>query len=176
MIRSRRRFLAGVASIAVTSKLAARAASAAPPPATQSGGVRFGLVVPQGGSFPDALRACQNAETLGFDTAFVSDHFMGLAPGPLESEQCFESWCLLSALAARTQRIRLGVLVTGNTYRHPAVLAKMAVTVDHVSGGRLTLGLGAAWLEREHKALGLPFYTPEAFTRGMDAGPRPLDE
>jgi F420-dependent oxidoreductase-like protein len=88
---------------------------------------------------------------------FYADHFMPdaedtSAPWP-------EAWTTLSALAAIVPRIRLGTLVTGNTYRHPAVLAKMAASVDHISGGRLVLGLGAGWQENEHRQYGVPFYT-----------------
>ena len=95
------------------------------------------------------------AEGAGFDGAWVFDHFKplyGSGPGP-----CLESWTVLAALAASTVRIRLGTLVTGMTYRHPSVLAAEAVTVDQISGGRLELGLGASWFEREHLELGIPF-------------------
>jgi F420-dependent oxidoreductase-like protein len=70
-----------------------------------------------------------------------------------------EGWTALAALAQATSRVRLGILVTGNTYRHPAVLAKMATTVDHISGGRLEFGLGAAWHTYEHQAFAIPFHT-----------------
>lgn len=71
----------------------------------------------------------------------------------------FEAWTLLAGWAALTSRVRIGALVTGNTYRHPAVLAKMAATLDHLSGGRAIVGLGAAWHEREHAMYGIPFPT-----------------
>lgn len=95
------------------------------------------------------------AEGAGFDGAWIFDHFKplyGSGPGP-----CLEAWTLLAGLAAATNRIRLGTLVTGMTYRHPSVLAAEAVTVDQISGGRLELGLGASWFEREHLELGIPF-------------------
>jgi F420-dependent oxidoreductase-like protein len=95
------------------------------------------------------------AEDLGFDGAWVFDHFKALYGDP--RGPCFEAYTLLAALAAVTNRIRLGVLVTGVTYRHPSILAAEAVTVDHVSGGRLELSLGASWYEDEHVELGVPF-------------------
>ena len=95
------------------------------------------------------------AEELGFDGAWVFDHFGVLYGDP--GGPCFEAYTLLGALAAVTTRIRLGALVTGVTYRHPSLLAAEAVTIDHVSGGRLELSLGAAWYEEEHRELGFTF-------------------
>jgi F420-dependent oxidoreductase-like protein len=95
------------------------------------------------------------AEEAGFGAAWVFDHFKVLY-GPPDGP-CFEAWTLLAGLAAVTTRIRLGALVTGVTYRHPSVLAAEAVTVDHISNGRLELGLGAAWHGQEHEELGIDF-------------------
>lgn len=95
------------------------------------------------------------AEEAGFEGAWIFDHFTplyGEGPGP-----CLEAWTLLAGLAAATSRIRLGTLVTGITYRHPSLLATEAVTVDHISGGRLELAVGAAWFEDEHHRLGIDF-------------------
>src|SRR5207248_2179453 len=87
----------------------------------------------------------------------VTDHFM---PNTPEREGAMlESWSTLSGLAALVPRMRVGTIVLGNTYRHPAVVAKMAAQVDIISGGRLLLGLGAGWQENEHQAYGIPFYT-----------------
>ena len=95
------------------------------------------------------------AENAGFDGAWVFDHFKPLYGDP--NGPCFEGWTALAGLAALTSRIRLGVLVTGITYRHPSVLATEAITVDHISNGRLELGMGAAWHQPEHEELGIPF-------------------
>lgn len=105
--------------------------------------------------WPDLLARVRFAEDAGFDGAWIFDHFKALygeGPGP-----CLEGWTLLAALAAATTRIRLGTLVTGITYRPASLLATEAVTVDHVSGGRLELAVGAAWNEQEHRELGFPF-------------------
>jgi len=97
----------------------------------------------------------QFAEDLGFDGAWGFDHFQPMyGEGPGET---FEGMTTLAALAGVTSRIRLGLLVTGATYRHPSVLATQALTIDHASQGRLELSLGAAWFEKEHLELGIPF-------------------
>ncbi|HEX4203436.1 MAG TPA: TIGR03560 family F420-dependent LLM class oxidoreductase [Ktedonobacteraceae bacterium] len=105
------------------------------------------------------LDVWQEAENFPvFEHAWLNDHFMGLGstpPGPY-----LESWTLLAALAAQTQRLRIGVMVTDNTYRQPAVLAKMAATVDVVSHGRLNFGIGTGWSEQQHRAYGIPLPTP----------------
>jgi Coenzyme F420-dependent N5,N10-methylene tetrahydromethanopterin reductase and related flavin-dependent oxidoreductases len=104
-------------------------------------GPRFGLFLSQANKpLSQVYDEFQMAEDLGFDHAWLVDHLVD-TDGPPD-HPCLEAWALLAALAARTSRIRLGVLVTSNTFRHPAVLLKGAVTVDHISGGRLILGLG----------------------------------
>ena len=108
-------------------------------------------------AWPEIVRIWQEAERLGYDAAYTYDHFMAVMMDPFDP--CLEAWTTLAALAVHTRRLRLGVLVTGNTYRHPAVLAKMATTVDVVSGGRLDFGSGAGWFEHEHAAFGIPFRT-----------------
>ncbi len=95
------------------------------------------------------------ADQAGFESAWVFDHFTALYGDP--KGPCLEAWTLLAALAAVTTQIRLGALVTGVTYRHPSLLAAEVVTVDHVSGGRLNVGLGAAWHQEEHDRLGMDF-------------------
>lgn len=91
----------------------------------------------------------------GLDALFRSDHYNGLLGD--ETRDATDAWAVLSALAAVTERVRLGTLVSPVTFRHPSVLAKMVATVDHVSGGRVELGLGAGWNQREHEAYGFAF-------------------
>ena len=116
----------------------------------------FGVVTGQHWrGWDDLNEQWQFAEEAGWDSVWLFDHFMSLYDG--DSGPCMEGWTLLAGLAARTSRAQLGLLVNGNTHRNPAVLAKQAVTVDIISGGRLILGVGAAWNEREHAAYGIPF-------------------
>ena len=122
--------------------------------------VSFGIkTAPQYTSYEEIVRIWQqtDAESV-FTHAWVFDHFtplIGDITGP-----CLEGWTLLSALAALTTRVRVGIMVTGNTYRHPAVLANMAATVDIISHGRLDFGIGAGWNEAEHTMYGIPLYAP----------------
>ena len=122
-------------------------------------GPRFGLFLSQANkSLARVYDEFQMAEDLGFDHAWLVDHLVD-TDGPPE-HPCLEAWTLLAAIAARTKRIRLGVLVTSNTFRHPAVLLKEAVTVDHISGGRLILGLGSGWHDDEHRRYGIDLPEP----------------
>lgn len=119
--------------------------------------MRFIFWTNNGQPWDDIVAGACHAEATGWDGVYVVDHFMPNAEdtsGPMH-----EGWTLVSALAALVPRVDIGVLVTGNTYRHPAVLAKMAATADHVSGGRIVLGLGAGWQENEHRAYGIEFST-----------------
>jgi F420-dependent oxidoreductase-like protein len=103
----------------------------------------------------EILRRARFAEDAGFEGVWVFDHFKPLYGSP--TGPCFEGWTLLAALAAETERVRLGTLVTGVTYRHPSVLTAEAVTIDHVSGGRVEFAIGAAWFDGEHRELGIDF-------------------
>ena len=118
--------------------------------------MRIGLDVAQHQLlWPELMDRVQFAEKAGFDGAWIFDHFKPLYGNP--NGPCMEGWTLLAGLAAKTSRIRLGVLVTGVTYRHPSILAAEAVTIDHISNGRLEIGMGAAWHQPEHEELGIPF-------------------
>ena len=109
--------------------------------------------------FGNVIAQARAAEAAGFDRVFVMDHFYQL-PGLGEpDEPMFECYTVLSALAQHTETVRLSSLVTGNTYRHPTLLAKTITALDHVSGGRATLGIGAGWFELEHNSLGYEFGT-----------------
>jgi len=117
-------------------------------------------------SWKTLLEIATHAEATGWDRIYFADHFM--PNGPDTSAPWSEAWTTIAALAASVPRVQIGPLVTGNTYRHPAVLAKMAATVDHISGGRLVLGLGAGWQENEHRAYGIPFDTMGGRLRRME--------
>lgn len=119
--------------------------------------LRFGICTDQNMPWQLTVERWQYFEQLGFDSAWVCDHYIqpSRPNGPY-----LEGWTLLAGLAARTERIRVGVLVSSNTFRHPALLAKEAVTVDHISNGRLELGIGAGWYVPEHEKFGLDFPAP----------------
>lgn len=128
--------------------------------------MRFSVWPGSATRWEDLLELCGHAERTGWDGLWIADHFMpmgGDLSGPTQ-----EAWTLLAALAALVPRVRIGTMVTGNTYRHPPVLAKQAAQVDLISGGRLVLGLGAAWQQNEHDAYGIPFYTMGERLRRLD--------
>jgi F420-dependent oxidoreductase-like protein len=134
-------------------------------PLRSTGVTTFGFQIPNF-SFPgvdDADRfervveLATAAEDGGFESVWVMDHFWQLPPLGGSDQPMLEGYTLLGALAARTQRVKLGTLVSGVTYRNPALLAKMATTLDVISRGRAILGIGAAWYEEEHVALGFDF-------------------
>ena len=117
--------------------------------------MRFGFkTAPQNTTWADLLAVWQAADDIDlFESGWTFDHFYPIFPDP--TGPCLEGWVTLTALAQATNRLRLGTMVTGNVYRHPAVLANMAATLDVVSGGRLELGLGAGWNEEECAAYGI---------------------
>jgi F420-dependent oxidoreductase-like protein len=118
--------------------------------------MRFGIQTgPQHVSWPELVNIWQVADNLKFDTAWTFDHFFPIMSDPKGSQ--LEGWITLAALAMKTAHVRVGTLVTGITYREPAVLAKMGATLDVITGGRLEMGVGAAWFQQEHEALGIPF-------------------
>jgi F420-dependent oxidoreductase-like protein len=118
------------------------------------GAAQYSIVIGQRMTFPELLQKALETEALGFDGLFLVDHFYGLKD---LDDPTHEAYTMLAALAPFTQRVRLGVMVAGNTYRNPAFLLKQAITVDHISGGRVDFGVGAGWVEREHEAYGWHF-------------------
>jgi alkanesulfonate monooxygenase SsuD/methylene tetrahydromethanopterin reductase-like flavin-dependent oxidoreductase (luciferase family) len=106
-------------------------------------------------SWPEVRDTCLAAERAGWDSLWVDDHLLADEGDPSDAK--LEGWATISALAVVTERIRLGVLVGANTFRGPGLTAKLATTVDHLSGGRFVLGLGGGWFEPEHDAFGLGF-------------------
>lgn len=115
--------------------------------------------VPAPELFDTVVQQAREAEASGFDRVFVMDHFYQLPMIGGHDEPMFEAYTMLSALAQHTETVRLSALVTGNTYRNPALLAKTITALDHVSHGRATLGIGSGWFEQEHQDLGFPFGT-----------------
>ena len=118
--------------------------------------MRFGFWIGAGHSWNEIRRSAVHAEETGWSGLWFADHF--LPPGADDATgPCHEVWSVLSALGDATSTVRLGPLVCGNTYRNPGVLAKQAVTADHISGGRIVLGIGSGWMESEHVAYGIEF-------------------
>ncbi len=108
----------------------------------------------EGVTWEDWVRLARLTEEHGLEGLFRSDHYTAIIRPDADA---LDAWATLAALAAVTGRIRLGTMVSPATFRHPSVLARMAVTVDHVSGGRVEVGMGSGWYEREHEAHGFPF-------------------
>ena len=119
--------------------------------------MRFSFWTGNGQTWQDTLEGCRYAESTGWDGIWYADHFM---PNEENVDQpIHEAWSILAAIASSVPRVRIGPLVAGNTYRNPALTAKIAATVDHISGGRVVLGLGAGWQENEHEKYGFEFST-----------------
>ena len=125
------------------------AAPASPPP------IRFGAQLWSQSDWPGFRDAALAAEAAGWDSVWTWDHLLAIF-GPWE-QPILEGWTALAALGPLTRRVRLGLMVGANTFRNPGVTAKLATTLDHVSGGRAVLGIGGAWFEREHDAFGIDF-------------------
>ncbi len=130
--------------------------------------LRFGIkTAPQGTTYEAMLAVWQEADGIpAIEHAWLFDHFAPIN-GDLDGP-CLEGWTTLAAFAAATKRLRLGLMVTGNTYRHPAVLTKIALTTDVISGGRLDFGIGAGWNVYEHESMGIPLYPPGERIRRLD--------
>ncbi len=128
--------------------------------------MRFGFWPGAGSDWEDTIGLCRHVEATGWDGIWYADHFMPNVADPVGPTN--ESWTFVAAIAASVPRVRIGHLVNGNTYRYPAVTAKMAAGVDQISGGRFILGLGAGWQENEHAAYGIPFYDMPERLRRLD--------
>ena len=162
----RRRFLAGLGAAAIGAAgldggWPGRAVAQTQTPGQTLGKdrrmTRFGIQIePQFGfSYDEVASLATDAERLGFDALWASDHLFWDAQS--EQRNCMDAWTLLSALAPVTTRLRLGTLVSCNSYRLPSILAKVAASFDHLSQGRLEFGIGAGWKEMEYRAYGIPF-------------------
>lgn len=128
--------------------------------------MKFSAWLNTASKWEDIVGVAQHVEQAGYDGIWVADHFMPNQDDT--SGPTGEAWTILAGLAQATSKARLGTMVTGNTYRHPAVLAKQAAQVDIISGGRLVFGLGAGWQENEHAAYDIPFYTVGERLRRLD--------
>ena len=127
--------------------------------------MRFGFWPNPRSNYEDTRILAQHAEATGWDSVFLADHFL---PDEDELIPVHECWVTMAALARDVPRVRLGTLVGGNTYRHPAVLANMVSTIDNLSGGRVVLGLGSGWQHNEHKAYGIDYGTAGSRLRKLE--------
>jgi F420-dependent oxidoreductase-like protein len=129
--------------------------------------LRFGVMLPhEGATWADISSVARRAEAAGFDSCWIDDHFLPAIHDPFTPY--LESWSLLAAVAAVTDRLRVGTLVSAVGYRNPALLAKMATTVDHVSGGRLEFGIGAGWSKQEYREYGYTWAPLSARVEQLD--------
>jgi len=129
--------------------------------------IRFGIQTGQQSiAWADMLDLWQKADAWGYDSLWNFDHFYPIFVDP--EGPCLEAWTTIAALAQATRRARIGSMVTGNTYRHPCITAKMTTTLDHVSGGRFNLGIGAGWFELEHRSFGIDFKTVPGRLAALD--------
>ncbi len=130
--------------------------------------IRFGVqTAQQSVEWSDLRDLWQKADQWGYDSLWTFDHFYPIfVPDP--GGTCLEGWTTLTALSQHTKRARIGALVNGNTYRNPCITAKMAATLDLVTGGRLNLGIGAGWFELEHRSFGIDFKTIPGRLQALD--------
>ncbi|HXW84421.1 MAG TPA: LLM class flavin-dependent oxidoreductase, partial [Candidatus Binataceae bacterium] len=130
--------------------------------------IRFGIQTGQQNCAWEQLRELwSKADGWGYDSLWDFDHFYPIfTPDP--GGPCMEGWTTLAALSQHTRRARIGAMVNGNTYRNPCVMAKMAATLDQITGGRLNLGIGAGWYELEHRSFGIDFKTIPGRLQALD--------